>query len=114
MVKLKKVPGSSLVEVVVAMVIFVLILSLSLTIIVRLSISGNTVKKLRCDMLVADYAFRTKLEKRFLDEHIQIEAIMLSKRVSNFQKELLLLEISAITPEGDTLTNYKELIYEPN
>lgn len=101
-------------EVVVAMVIFVLLLFLVLTIFFRLSTSGFTAKKLKYDMLAVYHAYTSKKAQNFLDETVELEGALLVKKVHSLQKKLLLFRIDIITTEGDTLVQYKELIYEPN
>jgi len=98
----------------VAMVILVLLLSLTFVLLFRFSTSGHTSKKLKYEMAAAELAYRTKQEKSFLDEEAALDEVLLSKKVLPYADNLLLLQIDILQPAGDTLGSHKELIYEAN
>lgn len=89
----KKLKASSLVEVTVAMVIFVALLSCSLVAYLKLTTSGLTAKKLEYDLVVADYALKTKAGKHFLDEEVERGEIKLVRRVREYESRRYLLSL---------------------
>lgn len=111
MAKIEKVTASSLVEVTVAMVILVLLLALSFTVVLRVVSYGHKSKILKYDMLASKHAFEVKQEKRFFDEEIKFEEVKITQQIAKYKAKVLILEINITDSAGDTLSNYKELIY---
>lgn len=106
------VKASSLVEVTIAMVIFVLILGLSFGILLKVSTSGFSEKQLRFDMLAAAHAKQIKANKKYFDDVVELEGAYLYREISSYNESILMLEINIISQSSDTISRYRELLYD--
>lgn len=110
----KSVSGSSLVEVTVAVILFVSVFFLSLTAYMRFTTSGKTDKVFRSRLLVHDMALRAKQERQLVDQELVTDAFKVAVQFSAYKKipNLILMELAAVDNAGDTLYHYQELMYE--
>jgi Tfp pilus assembly protein PilV len=111
--KSRKVAGSSLVEVTVAMVILTLTVSLGLAIFLSVTNSGGSLRKLKCAMLATAHTAEAVESRLFLDAEIPQGDLTLFRRVSPYQgnRKLLLVETFVTGEAGDTLARHGELVY---
>lgn len=107
-----KVQGSTLIEVLVAMIIIVICLGIASIIILNISKSGNTGLKLFAEQYAEKVIEESKLNHEYLDEIYEIEGIIVEKRVELYKNldGLFELTITVFNPDMKQLVQKKELV----
>ncbi|MGL4595955.1 MAG: hypothetical protein ACRCYO_00410 [Bacteroidia bacterium] len=110
----KKVNGFALLESLLALVVISGCFAIGLSIYNNVSSGNRTAQRLKAEFLLADWAFRTKAEKRFLDERLEREGLKLERRVSLYggAENLQRLDFYAYADEL-VVAEYHELIRKP-
>jgi len=77
--------------------------------------SGNNYAKFRAHSLIYEAALKTKTDKRFIDEKIEDDGILIQKTMSSYNgiKDLHLEIFTASDANGKLLDEYKEIIFLP-
>ena len=108
----KKIKGSTLIEVLVAMIIVMVTFGIAMAIFINVSSSDRHVQKLKAQLLLSEVAIRTKAENSFIDATIELENITLNKTITSYREipglNILLLE--AFDINGKKVAERKELI----
>lgn len=113
MVKLKhKVQGSTLIEVLVAMIIIVICLGIASVIILNISKSGNAGLKLFAEQYAEKVIEESKLNLEYQDENYETEGIIIEKRVGLYKNldGLVELTVTVFNVDMKQLVQKKELI----
>lgn len=108
----KKIPGATLIEALIAMVIVMLSFGIAITVYVNVISSGNQSQKLKCQFLLKKIAIETKQNHLFLDEKISSDEITVQKTVTPYSgnKNILQLNLKAYSPNEKLLSEYNELV----
>lgn len=102
MARLKdKVQGSTLIEVLVAMIIIVICLGIASIIILNISKSGNTGLKLLAEQYAEKVIENSKLNHEYQDENYETEGIIIEKRVELYKNLDGLLELTVTVFNSD-------------
>ncbi len=113
MVKLNRtLKGSTLIEVLVAMVIIVICLGIATIIILNISKSGNTRLKLFSEQYAEKVIEQSKLNHEYQDENYETEGIIIEKRVGLYKNldGLFELTVTVFNVDMKQLVQKKELI----
>ncbi|MDB5274744.1 MAG: hypothetical protein JWO58_3111 [Chitinophagaceae bacterium] len=116
MVKLEKcrwlkVRSSSMVEVLVAMVLFTVVFTIGITVYVNVVRSGFSMSKLKATLLLNKIAMDTKINRRFIPESIQEGTISIDKQIEDYNKDsqLVVIVLKAYDANHMLLAERKEL-----
>jgi prepilin-type N-terminal cleavage/methylation domain-containing protein len=113
MVKLKhKFQGSTLIEVLVAMIIIVICLGIATIIILNISKSGNTQLKLFAEQYAQKVLEQSKLNHEYLDDSYEREGIIIEKQVKTYKDldGLFELTVTVFSSNMKQLVQKKELV----
>jgi hypothetical protein len=112
---MRKIQGSTLIEVIVAMVITMTVLGISFMVILNLKKHNDLNRKFYVYSIVQSEFIKTKRELKYFNEIIEYENIILSRSIhpcdQNKKVNVLLLE--AFNKQGVLLLEKKELILLP-
>ena len=108
----KKIKGSTLIEVLVAMIIVMVSFGIAMAIFMNISSSGNHAQQLKAQLLLNKAAIRTKAENSFIDEISEGESIIINKTVTSYNgiPGLNLLLLQAFDINGKKIAERKELV----
>ena len=111
----RKIKGSTLIETLVAMTVILISLVFCGIIFFNVLNSGNNYAKFRAHSLIYEAALKTKTDKRFIDEKIEDDGILIQKTMSSYNgiKDLHLEIFTASDANGKLLDEYKEIIFLP-
>jgi len=103
--------ASSMLEVLVAMVLFAVIFSLGINLYVKIVQSSFSGSKLKASLLLTHLAEQTKKEKAFVDATLEEGAVRVEREIKmyNGNKSLLILEFKAYDQADSLLAQRKEL-----
>jgi|SRR6185312_6322219 len=109
---LKRIPSSSILEAIIAMVIIMLVFGISAMIYVNITSSGFSLQKVKADLLLKQLAIETEERKSYFDETISYEVLIIEKQVQKYEDvdDVLLLSLVAINQQQDTLAKCKQLL----
>ena len=107
--------GSTLVEVLVAMVIILACMGVAMTIYSNLARDVNDELKIRAEIQLNTLAADTKRSGNYTDGTLQFETMRIEKTVLPYRKSkhLRVLQLEAYTPLGRKITSYHEIIILP-
>ncbi len=110
----KKMPAFALLESLLALLVISTCFAIGLTVYTNVSAGNRSALRLKADLLLADWAYATKLEKRFLDEAVEREGLQLERRVRlyNNTENVQQLDLYAYV-DGQKIAEYHELIRKP-
>lgn len=106
--------ASSLVEVTVAMVIFVMVFGTALLVFARVTTSGNSSKHMKYDLLASGHAAAAIEGELYIDTDMALpDGALLQRLVTPYgsSNNLLQMEVFITGVNGDTLGTHKQLIY---
>src|SRR4030042_4832336 len=108
---IRKIKGSTLIEVLVAMVIIIICLGSATIMILNISKSGSTQLKLLAEQTAEKVIEQSKLDHEYLDESYETEGIIVEKRVKSYKNLDGLLELTVTVFRSDMkqLVQKKEL-----
>lgn len=104
--------GSTLVEVLVAMVIILTCLGIAMMIFSNLSADVNDELRIIAEIRMNTIATETKRKKDFTDATLEFENIHIQRSILSYpqKKRLKILYLEAQTPFGKKIATYKEMI----
>ena len=110
-----KVQASSLIEVLIAMVILSIVMSIGIGTFHNVTSSNSLVQKQEAAHLLDSIFLQTKQTVRLIDEQIETANFTIQKEVVPYSKEadLHLLKLQVLDKEGKLIANKNELIYSP-
>lgn len=111
----KTIPGSTLIEVLVAMVIIMTSTGIGLMIYENLSNGNNDELKVKAEISLDNLATETKLDKHYIDFSIDKDDMQLIQSIESYDKSsrLKILHLEAKTPFGKKITQWNEVILIP-
>ena len=109
----KKLKGSTLVEVLIAMAIVMFVIGLFTTIYLNVIKSSDHHRKIKAALLLDKMAFETKQSRLFLDEEIKSDEFVLVKRISPYPgvSNLSHLTLKVFDKNKKLLSERNELIF---
>jgi hypothetical protein len=110
-IKLKKVSGASLIEVLTATVILVIILTISTFLFLRVTTSTYTLQKIKAELVLNSALIELKKNQKFFNEEWETESFSIEKNISKYRdaEDLLMIELKAFDKEGKLLVEKKEV-----
>lgn len=114
-IKVRKIAAATIIETMVAMTILLVLFGMAITLLVQVTLAGNSGKKIKAEQLLSDWAVKTKQDQQYVDEEITADGFLLKRTVKAAAGENGLLEIEySIYEDGKKLLpDRKELvIYE--
>lgn len=112
MVKLNKLGGSTLVEVIVAMVIITMVISLTFNFYVKVNKSSNYLVKLKAHMISEEVICQCKIHKEFKDENYNFDNVIIQKIITPYENydDLKRVEIIALSMDKKEFFRKTEII----
>lgn len=110
--KLKKIKGSSLIEIVVGLVIISIVFTMSVMVYVNLSTGKTSATKVIYIAYLKDYIATTKKNKEYFNEKLEIEKGYLQRTIEEISKNVILLKIEIRNSENKLIDDHQELIYQ--
>ena len=109
----KKLKGSTLVEVLIAMAIVMFVVGLFTTIYLNVLKSSDHYRKIEAALLLDKMAFATKQSRLFLDEEIKADEFVLVKRISPYPgvSNVSRLTLKVFDKSEKLLSERNELIF---
>lgn len=108
-----KVPAATIIEVVVAMLIAAICFSLAFATLGQLSVHALSNKQQKAERLLQNLMQESLAQENYLSEQREEGEWQLLKTVKAYGPELIEIEIAAIDPEGNTVSEAKRLVYVP-
>jgi competence protein ComGF len=110
----KKMRAFALLESLLALVVISACFAIGIAVYNNVSAGNRSAQKLKAEFLLADWAFVTKAEKRFLDESQEREGLKLERRVSGYGETTNVHRIDFYAYVGERkIAEYHELIRKP-
>ncbi len=114
----QKLPASTLVEAVIALVILLTSLTATITMVSNMYGDGVTKPGVEAHIRLCEYKDETLQNKLYTDERKEVNGLILERKISPYQpsipvnskSQLLQLRFTAYTPLGDTLSTQLRLI----
>lgn len=115
-VKIHKVQAATLMEVLVAITIIMIVITISTMVFLNVTGSSFTGEKLRSVLLMNEVSIETRKNKSYFDEEIKKENILIQKRLDKYtgQSDLLLFHLSAYNESQKFLGERKEILLIEN
>ena len=114
MVKIKiiRVRAATLVETIIAMLIILVLTGITVTVLVQVTNSGYSIRRLKAATLIDRYISETELQKSFFDEEISEGDFIIRKQVteSDYSKEIVWLKIS-VYDFNNRLIKYRNSLF---
>ncbi|MCK4661790.1 MAG: type II secretion system protein [Bacteroidales bacterium] len=112
MLKLKLLKGSTIIEVIVAMMLIMLCYGIITVIFLNIKKTGNNRLKLNAYLLIEHVIQETNKEKSFFDEDYEYDNLIIYKTVSKYQKSEDLKEIcfEANNKDGNIIIEKKYIV----
>jgi len=109
---MKKLKGSTLVEVIVSMVIILSCLGIGMAIFSNISGSVNDELRILAEIRLKTWVTETKLKNDYTEATLEFENLRMERSILPYPKKarLKILFMEAFTPSGKKLTEYKEII----
>lgn len=111
MAGIKKIAASTLVETLVAMTIIVTVLTMGVSLFVKVTTSGTSASKVKALAEAQNLAEKTKEKRSFFNEEYELAGMKVKKEIKPYEgnEDILFLEI--IVSSGDKVhASHKELI----
>ncbi len=110
----RKIKASSLLETIVAMVILVAVFTIAIMIFVNVTATGFNFQKIHANNLLKNLSRQTVKEMKLYDENLEVNNILVVKKVSKYQEQkgLFVLELSAFNKDSIKLAQRRELIFQ--
>lgn len=107
-----KAKSSSLLETIVAMVIIMVVFSISIMIYVNITSSTFSLQKIKTDLLLQRLSVTTLEKKTYFDETIEYEIITIDKQIQKYNDidDILLMTLTAYNKQQDTIAQRKQLL----
>lgn len=83
-IKCRRVPGSTIVETIVALVVILVIFGIATTVFVQVSLHSFSVRKQQAAALLNEYAVSTGEQHSFINEEVTKDGLLLKKEVSGY------------------------------
>jgi hypothetical protein len=108
----KKLKGSTLVEVIVAMVIILTCLGIALTIFTNLSRDVNDELRILAEIRINTLANETKIKNDYTDVNLEFDNLKIQRSILPYpgKARLKILYIEAFTPMDKKIAEYKEIV----
>ena len=108
----KKIKGSTLIEVLVAMVIVLVVYSIAMMIFLNIKRSANTGLKSIALLELDNVVIETKKKFSFIDEDYKTESFVIKKKISPYGKnnDLRVLSVEVVDLAGRLITERKEIV----
>ncbi len=113
MVILKKIKGSTLIEVIVSLTITMIVFAIAMQIFVSVFRSENYYNKLHAFLAIKKIEAECKKNNKYYDEKILLDDLDIFKSIIpyNGSKDIQILLLEAFDKKGKKLVEHKELIY---
>jgi hypothetical protein len=104
--KLVRIKSATLVETIVAMVIILVIFSITTTVLVQTNKVSFSTKKIKADYVIDQFAEETGLEKSFFDDEKNAGTFTIQKRISenSFSQKVVVVRFSAMDKNGELIS----------
>lgn len=111
-VNLTRLPASSMLEVITAMVMIMVIFAVASTMFVKITGSGFTLEKINANLILNHIAIDTKLKQDFKEDETKEGEITIKKHIKPYgsNPSLLLLHLEAFDNVSKKMADKKELI----
>ena len=115
-VKIRKLNGATLMEVLVAITIIMTVISISVVVFVNVTGSSFTGEKVKSILFLNEVSLETQKNKSFFDEELTKGNILIVKKVEKYNgnKDLYLMHLSAYNGSKKLLHERKEILVIEN
>ena len=105
-----KVKAATLVETIVALVIILVITGITVTVFVRVTATGFSMKQMRAASLLNRYSMETKKQKSYFDEEFREGDFLVKKQVleNSYSEDIVWIKLSVYDP-GNQLIKYQNV-----
>jgi hypothetical protein len=112
---IKKLKGSTIIEVIVSMIIILSCMGTVLVIFTNISRGFNDELKILAEIRVISIAEQLKNNNDINEREFEFEDMTIRKEILPYNNNLQLavLYLEAVTPDGRSITEYKEIILKP-
>jgi hypothetical protein len=107
----KRLPGATIVETIVAMVIILLLFGMATTVFVQVSLHSFSVKRQRAADMINAYALATGEDRSFINEELTKDGFVLKKEVENYQgrEQVAAITFMVLDVNNELLARQKRL-----
>jgi Tfp pilus assembly protein PilE len=110
-IKFRRLPGSTIVETIVALVVILVIFGIATTVFVQVSLHSFSVRKQQAAALINDYAVSTGEQHSFFNEEVTKDGLLLKKEVTGYpgNEQVTVITFEIRDSNNEILGNQKRL-----
>ncbi len=107
----KRISGATIIETVVAMVIILVLFSITTTVLVQTSLRSFSIKRIKAAQLVNTCFVKTTNEKAFFDEQLVMDEFLIKKEVQYYSRNKHILSVRiSVADNNNELVSEQRLI----
>ncbi len=111
-IKIHKLEGSSLLEVIIATVVMMIVMGIGTMIYSNVVNSSYTFQKKKADLLLNEKAIDTKINHKLFNEETEVDNFTIKREVSKYQNtdDIYIINLKAFNNEEKLISERKELL----
>lgn len=108
----KKIKGSTIIEVIIALLIGMMVLAMAMAIVVKTGKNYNATHRTRALLLMKNRLYQIKDQPELRSDTVSVNGILLFENLSEAEgkKDVLNVYLKAMTPEGRTLLEKRHFV----